>query len=443
MSRFPVLPKLRGGTDDEASIHLHRHVGPSQPAEKRDYERHIGWILDDSDTETVYEKDTDNRFSEYVKTKKQRPYSFFLGLAIGLLLFFSTYIRVPGAVSDFSEVLQTQLAVLESRQKALFEQLHAEVNDLKSQIERVGSRIQNVERRIESESIPEYAPVFVKDKKIHYIPEFQRLVEKLVHSVDVEAAVVEQLNQHMPLLLESPHLETLLKEEVQKQTQTLTRQLNLLTERTDLGNSSFPLDKVLETLSRRPGVNYADHSLGARTLGFLTQQKKEPRSLARKLLLGWFDFLQSVKAPQSLRHHANNALADTDVAWTCALPRCSIGIRLSSAVTLTHLAIDADADATVLLYIKPRARDADRLVGYLLRFHPHYVHLRVLKRFYKVSEQPLLRHMKLPVTIVNMGLCVHDIYLEIVAARPVAITQIRAYGVTEHYVPVLGEDDTL
>lgn len=253
-------------------------------------------------------------------------------------------------------------------------------------------------------------------------------------------------------------------------------------------NDKVLLSNLLGTFAKGSvKVNYAEYVLGARILGFLTQTSistdangrihssnvPSDRSLARKVFLGWYDYLTSngVSAPKEWKYNANNLLIDGGEYWQCKDKLCSVGIRLSSPVILTDLVIktphihggdsvalsenrytDSGSKKSVLyppshvsVYVKPKSvqhakvlaqyqvsrpdQDADELRE--TRKSPY------LKKFFKVKEAVLepsatINHIRLPVSLVNLKIPCLDIYIEFHADKsPTGAYNVQAYGVSE------------
>lgn len=253
-------------------------------------------------------------------------------------------------------------------------------------------------------------------------------------------------------------------------------------------NDKVLLSNLLGTFAKGSvKVNYAEYVLGARILGFLTQTSistdangrirssnvPSDRSLARKVFLGWYDYLTSngVSAPKEWKYNANNLLIDGGEYWQCKDKLCSVGIRLSSPVILTDLVIktphvhagDSPAlsenrytgsgskksilypPSQVSIYVKPKsAQHAKVLAQYqasrpgqeadVLKDSPKSPYL---KKFFKVKDALLepgstINHVRLPVSLVNLKIPCLDIYLEFHADKsPTGVYNIQAYGVSE------------
>lgn len=298
------------------------------------------------------------------------------------------------------------------------------------------------------DSLPNYLPIYIKNNKIHYIPEFNRFLYNFVDSYLKEQQSSsssnetwheflltnkESLNQHITQILKDSNMTGMNKQSFykllnQKLTQnnqviydkfnSLVDNLNIATANStdDHGNrklllsnsNELLLNNLLEIFAKGSiNTNYADYKLGARILGFLTTVPGSgasfaSKSLGHKLFLGWYDYLaNSSPSLKQLKSNANNLLIDGGESWQCEDSQtCSVGIRLSNSIILTDLILKSinlnDKPHAVSIYIKPSSKlQYNNLLQYLQDFKipakfkyggGSSINSKYLSKFIKVKE---------------------------------------------------------
>lgn len=368
-----------------------------------------------------------------------------------------------------------------------------------SQLSKINTDIAAAKSEIIDEFInvlPRHVPVYVKDQKIHYLPEFHKFLHAFVERFQDEGkeanvswdSFLRENGSSMEKFVESivknasvrfltkDAFEKSLSETLKQNNADLYWKFNSLVDKIDLsGNvtrfdvshsaNKVVLDNLLDVISKGSiKVNYADFKLGSRILGFLTTNAaSQGKSLARKLFLGWYDYLSSngLRAPTNLKYNANNVLIDGGQYWECGSRVCSAGIRLSSPIILTDLVLKNPSGPkpqhislpqTLSIYVKPTKRqDASVLETYLERFRPAFLtsgrENKYLTKFFKIqevrfSEPASIEHVRLPVSFVNMKIPVRDIYLEFSSGdwTAVGLYNVKAYGLTEFNSMKYGEE---
>lgn len=612
MAGFPKVPLVRGDTDDDASIHLHSHVGPARPIPRRDYNRQIIEILnrkphDSSEAEELEYEDINREFRKFAESnrhtwsdddsgeetqveeppapkKKVKPVPEkqkalislwdpkVLGFLIGfvVLLLTSSFpnsttktVPVPHdlagvnsridqvdrrvlALDDIARALGQQVDLRDTKQEAFIsgltekfefvghkletleklvasgkthlDSLREEVDGYKEKLDNMElisadpdaleaklgevadklTRLSQINTDVESmkeaiiqslvERLPEHVPVYMKGRKIHYLPEFHKFLYSFVENYsgqrnatapDWETFVAKNeasLKDYIRSLLKNPNYKFLSKDEfekslnekISKNNAVLYSRLNKLIDNLDLSTNvtkynlalstnKVVLDNLLDVISKGSiKVNYADYKLGSRILGFLTSTGRDSyqqKSLSRKLFLGWYDYLRSngLQAPKNLKYNANNVLLDGGEFWQCEASRCAFGVRMSSPIILTDLILknpmemrpdDLTLPTSISLYIKPKnKKDAPVLESYLGKFRPEFLRAqnenKYLTKFYKIQELVLeapgiVDHIKLPVSIINLRIPVRDIYVELRSrAGTTGLYNVKAYGLSE------------
>lgn len=361
--------------------------------------------------------------------------------------------------------------------------------------------------------LPSHVPVYVEDKKVHYLPEFRDFLQSFVDhrlanrtlwllfmaengaKLDARVAQLAKTGDHE--LMTRDEFRAVFARETEALDGQITARFNQLLSTLDLRHNTthvdvsrqqnrIVLDNLVDLVSKGAvKTNFADYKLGARILGFLTTTGKDlyrPRLLVRLLFLGWFDYLtsQGLTSPELMKYNANNLLVTSNTYWQCELLRCSVGIRLASAVILTDLLLENPSysrpaglvlPSSVAVYIKPRnprhaqvLEEYSRAAGFLMAGAEN----KYLRKFYKVHEAAVtssVQHIAMPATVLNMRVPLRDLYLELRTRDGVTgLCSVKAYGLTEdsafrftesfesildHMVPdpepyptsVLGEDD--
>ncbi|CUM62967.1 uncharacterized protein PRCAT00000527001 [Priceomyces carsonii] len=332
-------------------------------------------------------------------------------------------------------------------------------------------------------SLPSLLPVFVKDNKIHFLPEFHKYLYNFMESFHNdhnttldwdkfiqmnEPKLSEYLNsavnRHSNLkYITKEAFEKTLNQKLKENNGVIWKKFNDLVDNINLVNSSSSsedrfvdsshkvyLNSILELFTKDfLKVNYADYSLGARILGFLTTSKNSgSKSLFRKLLFGWYDYLiaSEVSAPHSWKYNANNVLLDGLESWEIPSDKSSIGIKLFRSIILTDIIVKIPLVSEGLgpyfisFYIKPKSFDQYKKIKSLneLKFNFDSTNdNRYLKKFIKINEYTLdttkkIHHIKTPITIINLRIPSRDIYVEITSPKgPISLTSIKVYGISE------------
>lgn len=384
----------------------------------------------------------------------------------------------------------------------------AHLSDINSKVERLAGFIESFESLKDTlkqdllDHLPERIPVYIKDNKIHYLPEFHKYIynfvdayvneKNLSSSYDWEGFWTSnepQIKDYITKIVDSKGIHAIdknlfeksLTKKLEQNNKIMQEKFNNLVDRLNLANFSsndsisgefaksakgIALDNLLEVIAKGSiHVNYADYNLGSRILGFLTSSSVptiSKKSFPRKILLGWYDYFSSrgVKDPRGWKHNANNVLVDNADHWECESGHCSIGIRLSSPVILTNLVLKFTRDGSlespdlVSIYVKPaHANQLGKLEEYLkdVKFDLTAKELnKYLKKFFKIKEEPFYEHggiyvIKLPTTYINLRIPIRDVYLEFRSSRKnIGILNLKAYGISEFNAYKYTEDfDTL
>lgn len=333
------------------------------------------------------------------------------------------------------------------------------------------------------ERLPEVVPVYLKDNKIHYLPEFHDFLVSYVtsagnssltwnafmnlHGSQLKSYIDELIGNSGIKFLSKAQFEESLHERLSSNNRALIAKVNSMLDKIDLlsngtlidlstcGNNVV-LDNLLDVVGKGSvKVNFADYKLGSRILGFLTTtgiDSYKKKSLVRTIFLGWYDYLTSsgLRSPSNMKFNANNVLVDGGQYWQCEGKKCAVGIRLSSPVILTDIILNnpisgrpegLEVPEMVSIYIKPRTkREAARLEQHLevrLDFSYLRVDSRFLSKFYKVQEVMLkpsvsMQHIKLPTSIINMRIATRDLYVEITSRLGyTGLYNLKAYGISE------------
>mmetsp|Transcript_8853 Transcript_8853/g.11056 ORF Transcript_8853/g.11056 Transcript_8853/m.11056 type:complete len:721 (-) Transcript_8853:493-2655(-) len=369
-----------------------------------------------------------------------------------------------------------------------------EISEKLNKLSKISDNIESVKSSILkdfSAMLPEKVPVYIKDNKIHYIPEFHKYIYNFIDNYQKEKNLTtnvswdqflreneNNMNSHINSIIKKTNLLNISKEKLenflQKRINENNKQIwekynNLIDNLNVVNNNStfiakslekstntILLDNLLEVFAKGSNkVNYADYKLGSRILGFLTttssstKRQSSQKSLPRRIFLGWFDYLNSsgVHKPKNWKYNANNVLIDGGNYWHCESNECSIGLRLSDPVILTDLIfknppVDGiKRPSYVSIYIKPRnSGQVKDLIEYLQNFKFDIAQpsdQKYLKKFYKVKEVSLdsgkpINHVKLPVSFVNLKIPVKDIYIQIRSNDGITgLYNLKAYGISE------------
>lgn len=357
-----------------------------------------------------------------------------------------------------------------------------------SQLSEVNTNLESIKSALLKElldSLPSKVPVYIKNKKIHYIPEFHKYLYSFIDSyynehsqnvtwdkfiaaneINIKNYVSTAVKDSGILSVNRESVERFINKKLTENNELIWSELNNVIDNLNVGDHnstafSIPankvlLDSILDVFAKGSvKVNYADYKLGARVLGFLTKTGDlDPlKSLVRKAFLGWYDYLNSngLKSPTQWKYNANNALVDGGEIWQCEENQCSIGIRLFSPVILTDFVFkgpenapdDYSAPSSVSIYVKPKnPRQVSLLKEYLAKFKVNFKttsNNRYSKKFIKVKEakldsQKAVNQVKFPVSLINMRIPVKDIYIEIHSRgkKPTGLFNIKAFGISEY-----------
>lgn len=336
------------------------------------------------------------------------------------------------------------------------------------------------------QKLPEHVPVYVRDGKIHYLPEFHNFLVSFVskHGSSSSNEITwknflqsqgTQIKSYMEELLASSNVKFVTKTQLEESLHdrlssnnraimtkitSMLDKIDYLANKTNIdleavGNRVL-LDNLVEVVGKGSiKVNFADYKLGARILGFLTTTGADSfkkKSLVRTVFLGWYDYLTSsgLRSPANMKFNANNVLVDGGQYWQCESRSCAIGVRLSNPIILTDLIFNNPSvgkprslllPEVVSIYIKPRKRTDAAKLEQNLQFRQDFTFKQVenkfLSKFYKVQEVVLRNsrpttHVKLPVSIVNMRIPIRDVYVEISSRDGfTGLYNLKAYGISE------------
>ncbi|GEQ66876.1 hypothetical protein JCM33374_g539 [Metschnikowia sp. JCM 33374] len=355
-----------------------------------------------------------------------------------------------------------------------------------AQLSKAGANLQEIKSDIVEDfmsKLPNYVPVYIKNNKIHYIPEFHQFLQSFVERYDSKSSqnwksFIEESGKDFQIYLKDlvkasqvefiskAEFEKILNERLADLNQSLNSRYMKILEHIDLNKNvskvnlaeagnKVVLDNLLEIIGKGSvKINYADYNLGSRILGFLTttgNDSNRQKSFARKLFLGWYDYLGSngLSAPKNLKLNANNILLDGGEYWQCESNWCSAGVRLSSPIILTDLILNNPPEerpkglnipTSISIYIKPRKKSqALKLEEYLglTKHKSSRTHNKYLAKFHKVLEVSLngemsMEHIQVPLSLVNMKILVKDIFVEIESRGGfTGLYNIKAYGLSE------------
>lgn len=289
--------------------------------------------------------------------------------------------------------------------------------------------------------LPYHVPVIINDQKIQYSSEFANFIRNLTTQYDQNKN--EDYLSNTRNCLEAVSSWNCLKNQMDEQISSQFAQTYdlLLYEVRSLFKEfeerhALPSEIPL-SVNRSEGLiqsNFADYRLGARILGYLTTTSpswKTTRPFYRKLLFGLYDYFNShgIKNPNTLQLNANNVLSDNDLSWQCEAVTCTIGVRLSYPVFLTHLLLrfppdkKAQTNTTLSVFVKPKRKQYIKQLlevsenEDMLIEHNDHSNNPYLTKFVKVHVSQLnlskpLHFISLPRNFVNLNIPVKDIYLE-------------------------------
>ncbi|RKP30548.1 hypothetical protein METBISCDRAFT_16004 [Metschnikowia bicuspidata] len=396
--------------------------------------------------------------------------------------------QIEAELGAFRKQLDAGLLVISQNPEELEQKVQRISGDL-AQLLRLNHDVLVIKKEIVNELVkrlPSLVPVYMKDNKVHYVPEFYDFMVNFVGSVsgagnstltwqDFMSSHGPQFKTYIKNLFDTADVKFLSKAQFEESlhellasnNRALISKINSILDKIDLLRNStsidlgasgnrIVLDNLLEVVSKGSmKVNFADYKLGSRILGFLTttgSDSYKKRSLARTVFLGWYDYLTSsgLRSAAKMKFNANNILVDGGQYWQCDSRKCSVAVRLSSPVILTDLILNnplagrpegLQVPEMISIYIKPRKRlDAARLELHLeSRLNSPYQKIdnKYLSKFYKVKDLLLkgsgsTEHIKLPTSIINMRIPVRDIYLEISSRQGfTGLFNLKAYGITE------------
>lgn len=396
--------------------------------------------------------------------------------------------RIEEDLKDCKKRINVSLEILSENPGEIEEKVNR-ISEKLAQLLRITGDIQATKDNLVKEivqSLPDHVPVFIRNGKILYLPEFNEFLTSFVsNSVSSEKGLLSWkkfLNQHGTEMkkyvddlvgtagvkfLSRAQFEESLHEKLAANNRALMAKFTNMLDKVDfLRNASSVdigasgnrviLDNLLDVVGKGSvKVNFADYKLGARILGFLTTtgvDSYKTKSLARTLFLGWYDYLTSsgLRSPANMKFNANEILVDGGQYWQCESHKCSVGVRLSSPVIITDMIFNNPSigkpqelllPEVVSIYIKPRKRaDAEKLeqhLKYRLDFVYKQLDNKFLSKFYKVQEVHLksksIEHVQLPKAIINMRVPTRDIYVEISSRRGVTgLFNLKVYGITEY-----------
>lgn len=308
--------------------------------------------------------------------------------------------------------------------------------------------------------LPEKVPAYIQDNKIHFAPEFHRYLLAFIDNYHQQKgnqtwssfldSHLSELNAYITSALKKSNAVTkeVLEETIHKRltdnNQIIWDKFNGLVDTLAANSTSLNvaadgvmLESILDVFAKSSkSVNYADYQLGSRILGFLTSAGTESQKLlARRVFLGWYDYLNGPSAPSNWKFNANSVLVDDGNSWQCGA-HCSIGIRLFDSVLLTDLVLHSNGASTVSIYVKPRySKDFDKVQKYAsrLKFLRDELENKYARKFIKVKEANLIgdvNHIHMPRSLVNMEVPIRDIIVE-VYGDDAEVESLKAYGVKE------------
>ncbi|RLV96207.1 hypothetical protein JA1_000290 [Spathaspora sp. JA1] len=195
------------------------------------------------------------------------------------------------------------------------------------------------------------------------------------------------------------------------------------------------LNSMLDLFSRGSiKVNYADYSLSARILGFLTSTPtttNNSHSIWYKMVYGWWIYSDNIHDP----HNANHVLMDDDSTWICeAQDNCQLGIRLYQAIIPTDLLVEIEGIDNGILEIgfKPNSKSGhDKLSQFENMSSKLNSYLKKFKQIKKVKLKSGLIHVKFPIRFVNLQVPGRDLYLNFTSKDPIRVKRVKAYGIND------------
>ena len=336
----------------------------------------------------------------------------------------------------------------------------------------VDSNLQNIQKKFDQfdnlkaqvlqdlyDHLPESIPVYIKDNKIHIIPEFHKylfnFIDSYYKSANLTSFKTDVNDNSSYKYITRDDFETLIKKRLMENNQHIYEKVNNVIDNLNVNvdnlttierstNTVF-LNELLDIFNKGSiKTNYADFNLGSRILGFLTNLdltgKRSQKSVFNKMVTGWFDYFGSGSSEQSWRYNANNVLLDRP--WQCQSNECSIGIRLSQLIIVTDIFVKSDNLLEALLFIKPkRSSQIDEIKEYITKFQIDETknnRSKYTKKFFKVKtvisnqENSSFIHIKVPISLINLRIPCKDIYLEFKSKQDaVEMSSVKVYGITE------------
>lgn len=408
--------------------------------------------------------------------------------------------KFENLVSDFAK-LKTKFDNLETISSNP-EALEPKLNDISTKLNHL-SHINNDIDEIKSdilnkliESLPSQVPVYIKNNKIHYIPEFHKYLYNFVENyynqkydtpantstmdwntflssneIQLKNYINSSLNKNSNYkAINKEVFERLLQRKLNDNNRLMWQKFNNLIDNLNINLNStniniskssnkILLDNLLEIFAKGSiKINYADYKIGSRILGFLTNtgaDVNQNKSIVRKLFLGWYDYLNSngLKNPKNWKFNANNVLIDGGNYWQCESSYCTFGVRLFNPVILTDLFLktpltnlpdDFLPPNRVSVYIKPKSpRQVNSLIEYINKFKINFKNKsntnKYLTKFVKVKEVAIdsnkaINHIKFPISLINLRIPVRDLYIEISSkdGSKTGLYSFKAYGISEY-----------
>lgn len=307
--------------------------------------------------------------------------------------------------------------------------------------------------------ITRFVPVFVKDHKINYTPDFAEFLRNITNeeiskkygdAFQLMNFTDEPVSRKYLLEIEENEIREFIHQELEHLKNAPDANSNdLLTAETKPRSLNSLSGKSLTFSSQ---LNFASRERGARVLGFLTKtgQKDKDFSMTRAIFLGWYDYLtsQGLNSPGSLTYNANHALSRHAPYWQCKSKLCSIGIRLSNVIELREVVITAPRHMQPLsfhpatrisVFIKPRSRSHAKLLRAVqIEDAPGYERSTIdnpyLSKFVKIMQRELqfnaeVNHLPLSVNVTDLHIPIRDLYIELEAEDgSTGVFEIRAHG---------------
>lgn len=388
---------------------------------------------------------------------------------------------LSSALSDF-EGLKTKVENLDLVSNTTeFDQRLDSLNDKLDKLSNLNDNIEQIKHQVLTsltDKLPDLLPVHVKNGRIHYSPEFNKVLYNFIDSYFKENLGLswdefisnnqQHLNSYIGKILEESGVSgvnkdsfhKILDKKLKENNKIIFDRFNNLVDHVNVDMSNFTIPKegdkillssLLDVFSKGSiTTNFADYKLGARILGFLTTLPNDERSLPRKLLLGWYDLIKdSTPNPKSLLFNANNLLLDSSTPWKCETDKqgiCSVGIRLSTSVVVSDLVVETgnqdNLPDSLSIYVRPSSKQQYNLVieylnDFKIKFNLPLLNNKYLKKFVKVKEAPLkkdkINHLNLPTSLINLRMPTKDLYIEFHGnKRTFDITNIKVYGISEY-----------